>query len=323
MQMPDMDEAQVDSALTGLQAGENLDLGNAPKQDSPTPKAEVRDKLGSILGITFKTKAPTLDNHKIATSAYNEKNGNFSEHSNANLSNLTIEKTTPFGAQLAGLKDVDPAERAQVGAKFGGGIGLAVGGLHGGVVGAAVGAMGARGVGLAQSGNNEVNSRREKVINAFKNLSAVDKKGYITFSDGAMAPLNNDSTVRLKNLNPSLISGKKDRATYEIDPTHPMTNRTYAVARPIGRYIAQGLMNFNNQNNQHDTDAIDHTTGMLINAFQQDAQNIDHVYGRAKETLEKLKINKTDIHSFYDQIKDTISSKEAQTIKRGLEILYA
>lgn len=323
-----LDEASVENALSSVATGaapEEVKVTETVEEPPTQDTAITLEKLAPVKlpKEDLREKLPTLRNAKVAQSIYTQEKGNFSEHTNPDLIKIALDKASPIKSRLAGLKDMDPAQRAEVGAKFGGGIGLAVSGLPGTVLGAAIGAMGARGLGLAQSGEFELHNRRNKVLNTLKTLGAIDEKGTLSYEDGSKVMLQNDPSVRLRNISSVLSQNKKDRAFYEVDSSHPMTNRTYAVARPLARYLAQNVLNYNDTNNKHDVDSLDQTTGMLINSLQDNAKSIDQVYSRAKELAKKLKISEAQMRGFFDRVKTDISDKEAGNIKKGLDTLYA
>lgn len=262
---------------------------------------------------------PTLANAEKKQKETKQNSDNFSEHHNLDAA---FKSASPVKAKLSKLKDQTPEKRAEIGAKFGAGMGLATSGPHGAVLGAAIGAHAARSLGALQSGEHEINNRREKVLENFKTLGIVDKKGKINFEDGVSINLTNDPSLKLKNVNPVALRGEKDRPLHKIDKSHPMANRTATVARPIARYIA-GQSGFSNDENPKDMQTIDQTTAIVMNILQEKVDSIDKVYGRARELVKKLKCNEVHMRSFFNALKSKISEQEAGEIKKGLDILYA
>lgn len=262
---------------------------------------------------------PTLTNVEKHKKELKEKGGNFSEDE---LPKNVFNSFSPVKDKLKKLKDETPEKRAETGAKFGAGMGLATSGPHGAVIGAAIGAHAARSLGALQSGEHETNNRRGKVIENFKTLGIADKKGKISFEDGVSIDIDNDPTIKLKNVNPIALRGEKDRPFYKIDKSHPMTNRTATVARPIARYIA-GQLGYSNDEDPKDMQTIDQTTAIVMNILQEKVKSIDQVHTRAKELVKKLNCNETHMRSFFNVLKNKISEKEAGEIKKGLDILYA
>lgn len=266
-----------------------------------------------------KSPLPTLSNAQKKQQELQKKTGNFSEDT---LPANVFKKISPVKQKLSNLKDETPAKRAEIGMKFGGGVGLGVAGPHGAIIGGAIGAHAARSLGALQSGEHEGNLRRGKIVEVFQEFKIADKNGKVKFADGGEVTVKNDPAIRLRNVSP-IMSGEKDRSFHKVDKSHPMANRTATVARPIARYIAQAVLGYSNDEDPQDAQAIDTTTGIVINMLQEKAKSIDHVYVRAREVVKKLKCNEEHMRGFFNAQKTKISEKEAGDIKKGLDILYA
>lgn len=268
-------------------------------------------------------KAPTL-------SAYREmlqkkpdgtpKNA-FSEAFSSYL-DKSMDKEELLMSRLANLKNRSPEDRANIGSKFGGMYGVALGGETGALIGAGIGSMIGRSLGAIQSGEHEANTRRQKMLETFKLTKLTNDDGVIKFEDGSSSRISLEPDAKLRNLN-SALSGKKDRPMYEIDPSHPMSKRTTAVARPIAYIFAQGMMNWRDPKNEHDAKALEHTTGMLVNTLQDGATDINQVYARAREIAEKkLKMKPEQVRKYFDSIKYKIDEDEFESITFGLDKIY-
>jgi hypothetical protein len=235
--------------------------------------------------------------------------------------NKAADPMTQFKGQFASLKDKTPADRARIGGQFGAKVGASVAGLHGAVLGAAVGAVATRSLGLVQSGEHEDNLRKEKILNTLKTVGIADDKNNIKFSDGSKFSVNNDPSFRLKNVDPT-VTGTRDRGNTEVDSSHPMTKRATAAALPLAYYTTHGLLSWGDQNNPRDKAAIKNTTGLIVNALQNGAKNINQVYARAREWADKYGTEDT-MRSFFNSIKDKVPEADASMIRQGLDATYA
>lgn len=214
-----------------------------------------------------------------------------------------------------------PEERADIGSKFGGGLGLATNGMTGALLGAGFGAMAARAMGKIQTGEHENELRRGRVFETFNTLNLASPEGLLKWEDGGDFFLTNNPSARLANTD-STVSGKKDRALYEIDSSHPMARRTMAVARPLAYVMTHGFMNWRNPKNKNDAAALDQTTGIIVNALQHKAKDIGTVYNRAAEMVKKFGMNEVNMRMFFDELKNSVDDREAGTIRQGLDALF-
>lgn len=229
-----------------------------------------------------------------------------------------LRNTSAVGGQLRSLGKKTPQERAQIGARFGAGTGLAVGGPMGSVIGAGVGALAGRGLGMVQSGEAEKEAKRSELVNLMGTAGLL-KEGRIGFDDLEF-PVTLDPSARIPNHSP-LLDGK-DRGLFELDLTHPMVQRATSVARPIARYFAENTAGYLGDDPAF-TSAKDDLTALFVNAITDKADNIDTVYNRAKSIADRFGMKEDFLRAHFASTRGGMSEKEAAEVKRGLDILYA
>lgn len=232
-----------------------------------------------------------------------------------------MDEVSPIKAKMATMKDMPASERASMGSKIGAAIGGSTNGDHGAVIGSAAGAYAGRALGLVQSGEHQDGVRMARVASTLLNMGIVDESGAVTLENGEVLPMLYPGDERLPNIN-SAVKGK-DRAPFEIDKSNPLTNRTTTVARPLARFLASGLLKYNNDRSVGDVRALDRTTGLIVNALQTDATNIGKVYERAQALTKKFGVTENDLRGYFNSIKGQLSEKETADIKKGLEILFS
>lgn len=135
-------------------------------------------------------------------------------------------------------------------------------------------------------------------------------------------PLVNSPDFHLENR--SQITGKPARTLYEIDKTHPFTQRALTVAKPLAHFLGEGLLNYSDiKNNPRDRKAVDNTVNLLANTLIDNAKSENDVYARARILAEKLGAKEDQIRTFFDKNKKKYSDSDAVNIRKGLDILYA
>lgn len=226
-----------------------------------------------------------------------------------------LDTSSRVSSQMQNLGSLSPEQRAALGGRYGAGLGAAVGnGPIGALVGSGMGALAARSIGMVQSGERDAAQRRTNIINTLQTMKVIDDKGKSPFfgSDFTIS-----DTTRLTNL-----SGNGDRSAFEIDMSNPLSRRATTVARPLARYIAQGLMNQFDDNGGPITRSTDQTTGMIVNMLTDGTNNINDVYGRAREFSDKLGVSQNDMRSYFSAQRHRIPITEANEIKQGLDRIY-
>jgi hypothetical protein len=205
---------------------------------------------------------------------------------------------------------------------MGGAVGLAMNGMFGGLLGAGMGAMAARASGEIQSGQRQDSIRRGKTYEAMKAIGLASQEGMIEFDDGASFQLTDDPSIKLRNTS-SMVSKKKDRTTYEIDSSNPLSKRTATVAKPLAYFMNNGVLRWANAKNPRDKKSFESTLGTLVNALQTDASDINLVYDRARQLTKKSGVSKQVMVDYFRSIKNTLDENELETIEKGIDILYA
>lgn len=284
-------------------------------EGTPSSETTVAYEVSSNVAL------PTLANAQAQVKERLNNRPVFAEELDPNLTNI-VAGTSPAQSKIRSLSTQTPQKRAEIGAKFGGGLGLAVSGPVGAVIGAGVGAVAARGLGLVQSGEMEDSKRRERLFGAFTNLGLLKKDGTTQFDDGSFVRMLPNSDQRLQNFS-SKASGKIDRAPYEIDVSNPFSRRSTTVARPLAYFIADGLLKYGDTKNPRDRAAVDSATGMLVNMLQEGVKDEETLYARAKSVAEKIGVTENGMRSFFNSIKNKLDDEEALEIRRGLDTLYA
>ena len=298
-----MEKGKLADAIKGADTFSQVTPNTEANQTSERPSTSAVDK-------------PTLANQQRHSQRLAKESPRFSESNSPSIKN-SVKAASPALVAAAKLKDFDPEQRAKVGSRLGAGLGMAVQGTIGGVLGAAIGAYAGRGAGLVQAGIHESNQRKTQVLDAFDRLGIRNKKnGAIEFSDGGSSSLTPDRVFGNEQGQP----GKAD--IEQIDMTSPFARRTTAVARPLARYITEGLLGFGDDSNEADVKSIDSTTAMLINSLQDGATDIETVYNRAREISKKIGISPKQAREFFHQKRGAVEEKERVDIEKGLEILY-
>lgn len=279
------------------------------------------DNAGTTAANTAKENPkPTLTNVMSMSMPDNKQEAGLGAYPEENSMARNMQTATPMHSAMRGLGELPAKDRAVNGAKFGAGIGMQVGGMHGSMIGAAIGSFAGRGLGMAQSGEAENIKRKGNVVNTLNALGTVNKQGVINFEDGEKFFVNPDPNFALQNN--SSVTGKPSRTIFEVDRTHPFSRRTTAVARPLA-YFINSLTDYKDPSNPNDKKIIDDTTGLLVNALQQNTDNITQVYGRANELLKKFGVSSKGLSSYFDANKSKIPEEDAAIIKQGLNILSA
>lgn len=244
----------------------------------------------------------------------------YAEENMDSLLNNSLNQGAMVKSKLRNLGNDTPQKRAQTGGRLGTSIGLAVDGPMGALLGAGVGAVAARGMGLVQSGESEDIQRKAKVIDSLKLMKVAGEDNRINFEDGGSFFVTNDPSAKL--VNTSSILGPVDRTMFELDTSNPFTKRALAVARPLGRFLAEGVLGYRNDNNPRDIKAADNITSLFVNALQHNADSADTVYKRAKQLAQKLGATEKATRTFFDANKHRIKPTEAVEIRKGLDLLY-
>lgn len=260
---------------------------------------------------------PTLSNHTKKSQEMRASNPVYSEEYNGSV-NKAVQSASPGLVAVGRLKNMDAAGRAAVGSRVGATVGLSTQGTIGGILGAAVGAYAGRAAGLVQSGVHKDNQRKAQVIEAFDRLGIRNKKsGRIEFSDGGFAELTPERVFGTE-------SGKPGKSDLEaIDLTSPFARRTASVARPIARYISEGLLGeTSNKDDESSQRGIDNTTAMIMNSLQDGAEDVETIYNRAKQISGKLGLSAKQAREFFHQRRGTFGEDERLDIESGLDILY-
>lgn len=260
---------------------------------------------------------PTLDNHRKKSQEMKAQSPQYAEEYNGSL-NKAVSSADPALVAVGRLKDMDAAGRAAVGSRMGAAVGLSTQGTIGGILGAAIGAYAGRASGLVQSGVHKDNQRKAKVIDAFDRLGIRNKKtGSIEFADGGSAALTPERVFGTESGKP----GKSDLE--DIDLTSPFARRTASVARPIARYLNEGLLGeISNDDDEGHKKAIDNTTAMIMNSLQDGAEDVETIYNRARQISGKLGLSAKQAREFFHQRRGALGDDERVDIESGLDILY-
>lgn len=222
--------------------------------------------------------------------------------------------------QMQSLYQDSPRTRAEKGAMLGGLTGMALNGINGVVIGSAVGAVAGRAAGTIQSGEHQLNKYRELLGQSLGYMGVIGESNKIAFEDGEVSiPL--DPSFRLSNNSPYGVS-EKDRSVYEVDPTHPLTNRTSSIAKPLAYFISSSLINQTGPKNGVDAKAFESTTGFLTNVLQSGASDMRTVYRRGSELVSKMGLDEDRLRSFFDTVKNKFSAEEALEIRDGLDKIF-
>lgn len=293
--------SDVEGMVEGLQSTQSAETIKNP---ATVPNASK--VVGSML--------PTLGNYR-GTNANPQAATLYPEEKV--LSNA-VDSASIVRSKMSGLGTMSAEERALTGAYHGGDVGEKVG-PYGGIFGAAIGSVAGRAAGMVQSGEFEDQNRKTKVNDSFKMLGLAGDDYTLSFDDGGKFKL--DTNTSFKNVSP--ITGKPTRTMYEVDKTHPFSNRTTTVAKPIAYHIAQGLLGYNNPSNEKDKKTLENTTNMIVNALQSDVDDVTKVYQRAQAMAKKMGMTRESMEAMFASQAKYISDQEAPRLKQGLDMLFA
>lgn len=289
---------------------------SAPASIKEVPNTIPEEKPSNSTQANSTNPAPSLENFRSKTDEFRANKQVFSEEV-ADNAKRAVEASHPALVAVNRLGNMTAEERARTGSRFGAGIGLATQGPKGSIIGAGIGAFAGRALGLIQSGMHESNTRKQKVLDALDNLGIRNREtGLVSFEDGGIAQLTPDKVFGNE-------SGDNGPATMDnIDMHSPFVRRTTTVARPLARYITEGLLNYTDTENEQDAGVLDNTTAMLINTLQDGAKDIDTVYNRARELAGKIGISPSQARAFFHTRRGAISDREQLDINQGLDIIY-
>lgn len=303
-------EPPVDTSLMDVQ-----ELVRPMKTDKPVKIEETVDddlRGDPRLSIAVYSERPKTD-----TPVYPEEVGDIYNIDRA------LNESSHVKNKLKTLGQVLPAERADIGAKFGAGTGFAVGGPVGALVGAGVGAIAGRALGLLQSGEAEDQNRTLKSVDSLSSIGVIGENRKINFGEGLgeSPEISFDPAYKLQNT--SSVAGKAERTIFEIDKSNPFTQRSLMVSKPLGYFVSSGLLGYGDFQNPRDLKTADKNTALFVNSLTSDADNIELIYGRAKSLTKKLGITEEQMRTFIETNKSKFSEAELPNLLRGVDILYA
>lgn len=232
-----------------------------------------------------------------------------------------LEHTDTIQQKLQNAGTLNPEERANLGGAVGAHLGNKVAGAQGALIGAAIGSDATRGLGMAQSGEADLHSKKSEAMDALQKMNIISENGEIKFKDGALLSVSDPDTPSLMNTAPN-IQGKPKRTVYELDNTNPFTSRTTPLVMPIAYYLVGGVLQQDNLKDPMTMKVIDCTATLLTNALQVGAKSMDTINVRAQEMTRKMKVSNAQMKNFFYTNRDSISEKDADKIKTGLETLY-
>jgi hypothetical protein len=282
---------------------------------SQTFQGEANKAQQAVQNSGAKIPLPTLSEFQTKVSDIRKNNPVYAEAGGNKLLDR-IANTNPAQVAMNRLGKLQPAERAQTGARFGAAAGLSAAGPKGLVMGAGLGAMVGRSLGLIQSGQQEANNRKGKFLETLDNLNIRDPKtGAVKFEDGGAGFVTPDKVFGAED-------GKDGLPAYEVvDKYSPYVRRSSAVARPLARYITQGLLGYDTDD-EKDNAITDSATKILVNTLQEGATDIDTVYNRARELSTKLGISRDQARAFFHVRRGMYTEEERNSINRGLDLIY-
>ena len=175
---------------------------------------------------------------------------------------------------------------------------------------------------MVQAGEQADAGNRSKVVESFRTLGITDPNFNIKFDDGGEFSFAGLEQKRFQNVLPTGVDKETERPFYQIDTSNPLSRRSVTVGRTLARFIGNNILGFSDEKNPRDVSAIDNTTGILVNALQTDAKDINTVYTRARELAKRAGIEEAQAKRFFDSIKRDLSDTEAEEIRRGLDIIY-
>lgn len=283
---------------------------NTPATAPVDPKKLQNQKAKSTV------KPPSLQNYFGATKTNGSGNPRklFAEETNP-TAGFRLNSVSP---KFKNMHKQTPQERATNGAYLGGAAGYGVGGEAGALVGGMLGPVFNRAAGMVQSGEFEDNKNKQLMVKTMSQLGG-GEPGAFSFEDGAInLPL--DPNHRIKNLNPNI--GKGERTIYDIDKSNPLSIRTSAVATPIAQYIARGIHGMGDSKNERHAKNLSNTVGMLTNVLQAQAGDIDTVYSRARQMVNKFGVSESQMRDFFSGVRNELSPEEAEQVTFGLEKIF-
>lgn len=284
----------------------------AKESEDPRYYSSIRETLGA--------KPPTIQNFlSLKNNAPSE--AQYAENSMQSNINTALDPQALLKYKVSKLQEYQPEERAMEGAKIGSAIGIAENGMIGGIIGSGVGALAGRALGNVQSGEYEVNKTVSDTIGKMNTLG-IAKENTIVFPDGASFPITFDPDYRLENAS-NLLDGQSDRSMYDVDKSNPFVNRTTKVAEPLAYLLADALSKQGNSSGVINSKAINNTIGLLVNALQTDAKDINTIYARARDIASKIGLPESSVRAYFNSIKGKLDKDKASSIKQGLDILYA
>lgn len=233
-----------------------------------------------------------------------------------------VDSSDSLNNKLAGVGEMNPGQRAEVGALVGAHLGNKVAGAHGSLMGAAIGSAATRSLGLAQSGEKELTERQSKVIEVLQTTKVIDENMQMSFSDGSSFDVSDPMSESLPNTSPNVV-GKKARTIYQLDPTNPFSSRAQNVAKPLAYYIVGGLLGQSDFKDKNVLKVIDNTGTMFINAFENEVNDINAVYSRAKDVKKKLGCSEAQLKQFFYSVRKQLSAEDANDVKQGIELLFS
>lgn len=232
-----------------------------------------------------------------------------------------VESSDMMQMKLRDAGKMTPEERAHTGGLAGAFLGNKVAGAHGALIGAAIGSDAVRGLGVAQSGEQDSASRQAEVFDTFAKLKIINQKGEISFKDGGSIDVSDTESPVLNNVAPN-IKGKEKRNLFEYDDTNPYSKKTAKVALPLAYYVVGGLLKHEDFKDQSTLQTIDHVATLLTNAFQVQANSLEAINARAQEITKKIGVKRSQMESFFYAQREGISAKDAEKIKQGIDLLY-
>lgn len=322
-------EDKVTAALTDSSVSSDAnDIGEGTvTEDAPEPISSEANDIGegTVTEDEEMSGPPSFANYlKYATDqALNNASAAsaFPEDTDPALTQA-LDQSDPMKAKLSSLGKMSAEERAKTGAAVGAMAGATYMGKDGAVVGGSIGAFIGRGAGLAQSGEQQKLNRDNRIWSSLKTMGAVAPDGKVDFEDGSVQ-MPGEATGRLKNLKADPLNGNRDRSLYELDGTNPFTQRATLVARPLGMYLAQGMLGYRDKNSKVDQGAAKAAAAMFANTFADGTNNEATIFSRARQMVKKMGLKEKAVKNYFSSISKDMSIQEAEDVKRGLDILFA
>ena len=226
-----------------------------------------------------------------------------------------VSGADPIQSQLQQVGQMPPAGRAKVGSMVGAFLGNKVAGAHGALLGAAIGSDATRGLGVAQSGEKDESDRQAEVLDALSKVHVINPDQGIKFKDGAVFSVQDPNTPTLNNVSPG-VKGADKRTIYDLDDTNPYTPNTTLLAMPIAYYLVGGLLKHTDMQSPLTQKSVDSTATLLTNAFQAQANSLEEIQARSKETVKKIGVSKSQMQNFSHVNRQNISAQDSEKIKK-------